>query len=159
MEQAITEISSGSLSRDSGDPREKLEAASELRSESAVHVPGEVDLENPSNGNTFFTVNNAFPEPALAHVILWTDWTDWTDWSHPTADFHVFLTGYDTAQVNLADVFVSGKVPITADLQTDAEDQISPHGGFRRDGGPVSTPSGTEAFLAARTSFRSMRIH
>ena len=94
----------------------------------------EVDLDDPSAGNTIFTINNALAEPALAHVTLWTDW------SHPTIDFHVFLTGYDIQQVNLADVFLNGNLPVTADLQSDPGDFVSPDGGFRSDGG-FTTPS------------------
>lgn len=94
----------------------------------------EVDLDNPSAGNTIFTINNARPEPALAHVTLWTDW------SHPTIDFHVFLTGYDVQQINLAEVFLHGNLPVTADLQSDPGDVVSPDGGYRTDDGFV-TPS------------------
>lgn len=94
----------------------------------------EVNRANPEAGNTIFTINNALPEPALAHV------TFWTDWSHPTINFDLFLTGYDVVSVNLADVFVRGDVPITADQQTDPLDDISPHGGFRPDGGLVGEP-------------------
>lgn len=94
----------------------------------------EVDRDNPEAGNTIFTINNALPQPALAHI------TFWTDWSHPTVNFDVFLTGYDIVSVNLADVFVRGDVPITADEPSDLEDEISPHGGFRSDGGFVGEP-------------------
>lgn len=94
----------------------------------------EVNLDYPDAGNTIFSINNALAEPALAHVVLWTDW------SHPTIDFDVFLTGYDVLQVNLGDVFLTGNVPITADEQSDPQDLISPHGGFRSDGGFVSQP-------------------
>ncbi|MDA8021103.1 MAG: hypothetical protein MPN21_27005 [Thermoanaerobaculia bacterium] len=94
----------------------------------------EVNLDDPSSGNTLFTINNAFAEPALAHV------TFWTDWSHPTIDFDVFLTGYDVLQVNLGDIFMTGNLPITADLQSDPQDLISPHGGYRSDDGYISNP-------------------
>ncbi|MDA8021102.1 MAG: hypothetical protein MPN21_27000 [Thermoanaerobaculia bacterium] len=94
----------------------------------------EVNLDDPSSGNTLFTINNAFAEPALAHV------TFWTDWSHPTIDFDVFLTGYDVLQVNLGDIFMTGNLPITADLQSDPQDLISPHGGYRSDDGDTSSP-------------------
>lgn len=94
----------------------------------------EVNLDNPAAGNTLFTINNALAESALAHV------TFWTDWAHPTFTFDVFLTGYDIVQVNLADAFLGGSVPLTADLPSDPLDQISPHGGFRNDGGFTSGP-------------------
>lgn len=82
----------------------------------------EVDLENPDCVTTLFSINNAWPEATVAHV------TFWTDWSQPTLDFDVFLTGYDVVTVNVRDVFL-GNLPITADLQSDASDLISPNGG------------------------------
>lgn len=91
----------------------------------------EVNLDNPAAGNTLFSINNAFAEPALAHVTLWTDW------SHPTVAFDVFLTGYDVQQVNLADLFLNGNLPVTADEQSDPVDTTSPHGGFRPSGGYI----------------------
>ena len=92
----------------------------------------QVDLDNPAAGNTIFTINNAWSEPALAHV------TFWTDWSHPTIDFDIFLTGYDVQQVNLADIFATGNLPITGDLQSDPFDLVSPHGGYRPNGGLIT---------------------
>ena len=94
----------------------------------------EVDLDDPQAGNTILTINNALSQPALAHVTLWTNW------SHPTVAFDVFLTGYDVLSINLADVFVRGDLPITADLQSDPVDTVSPHGGFRPGGGNVGFP-------------------
>lgn len=81
----------------------------------------EVDWQDPAGVNTVFTINNATPEPALAHV------TFWTDWSQPTIDFDVFLTGYDVQAINMYDFF-QGNLPITADLQNDPGDEVSPHG-------------------------------
>jgi hypothetical protein len=84
----------------------------------------EVDLAaDPGAGvTTLFEINNASAAAALAHV------TVWTDWSIPVLDFDVFLTGYDVQTVNLYDVLVNGNLPITADLQSDGSDLISPHG-------------------------------
>ncbi len=82
----------------------------------------EVDLDDPDGVNTLFSVNNAAPEPALAHLIFWTDW------SVPTIDFDVFLTGYDVVTFDLRDVFENGNIPITADEQSDPDDTISPQG-------------------------------
>lgn len=82
----------------------------------------EVDLDDEDGVTTLFTINNATPEPTLAHV------TFWTNLSQPTMDFDVFLTGYDTQAVNLREVFGPGNLPITADEQSDALDTISPHG-------------------------------
>lgn len=85
----------------------------------------EVDttVANGAGLTTLFSINNASAAPALAHVTLWTDW------SVPTVDFDIFLTGYDVVTVNLYDVVVNGNIPITADLQSDPADLISPNGG------------------------------
>ncbi len=81
----------------------------------------EVDPDDPEGKNTVFQINNAAPEPALAHI------TFWTDWSQPTMNFDVFLTGYDVVTVDLHQVF-QGFAPITADAQNDPDDTLSPHG-------------------------------
>ncbi len=73
----------------------------------------EVDLDEESEVNTVFTIHNALPSPALAHVALWTDW------SQPVLDFDIFLTGYDAQTVDLHDVLVKGNLPVTADEQGD----------------------------------------
>ena len=92
----------------------------------------EVDLSSlpsgPPSVTTLLSINNATPEPVLAHVILWTDW------AIPTGSFDVFLTGYDVETINLYDVFAHGEVPITADEQDDPGDLISPHGNPLWDG-------------------------
>lgn len=87
----------------------------------------EADLANPDCVTTLFSINNASADPALAHV------TFWTDWSQPTIDFEIFLTGYDVVTVNVRDVF-EGNLPITADLQSDPGDSISPAGDPAWDG-------------------------
>jgi len=71
---------------------------------------------------TLFSINNASPEPTLVLVTLWTDW------GVPTVWFHVYLTGFDVARINLADIF-EGNIPITADEQNDPDDTVSPSGG------------------------------
>ncbi len=71
--------------------------------------------------NTVFSIHNARPQPALAHITLWTDW------SWPTLDFDVFLTGYDAVHVDLFRVLGLGSLPVTADAQTDPDDTVSPH--------------------------------
>ncbi len=87
----------------------------------------EVDLDAaPGAGvNTVFTIHNALPEPAIAHV------TFWTDWSQPTLNFDIFLTGYDQQTVDLYDIFVGGNIPVTADEQGDQG----------QDGGRVADPT------------------
>ncbi len=87
----------------------------------------EVDLDAaPGAGvNTVFTLHNAAPDPAIAHVVLWTDW------SQPSIFFDVFLTGYDVQAVDLYDVLVNGNLPVTADEQSDQG----------QDGGRVADPT------------------
>ncbi|HRC84481.1 MAG TPA: hypothetical protein PK413_02595 [Thermoanaerobaculia bacterium] len=64
----------------------------------------EVDLAGPTV-TTLFAVTNARAAPALAKVTLWTDL------GVPTYDFHIYLTGYDVATFNVADLFLRGTVP------------------------------------------------
>ena len=89
----------------------------------------EVSLDDTSDVNTLFSVNNASAAPTVAHVTLWGDW------SLPSIDFDIFLTGYDVQTVNLSSVFNNGFLPITAHSTNDqgvfsggAVDAISPHG-------------------------------
>ena len=79
----------------------------------------EVDLNSAKGINTTFSVNNAAPAAALAHV------TFWTDQSIPTLGFDVYLTGYDVQTFSLRDIF-NGILPVTADRGADARDAISP---------------------------------
>lgn len=87
----------------------------------------EVDLEaNPGKGvDTLFSINNASATPTIAHVSIWTDW------SQPVLDFDIFLTGYDVQSVGLHSVLVGGKLPVTADEQSDQG----------QDGGRVADPT------------------
>jgi hypothetical protein len=73
--------------------------------------------------NTIFTVHNASSNPTVAHV------TFWTDWAFPVFDFDIFLTGYDTVEVDIFQVLAIGDLPVTADLGNDPSDTISPNGG------------------------------
>ena len=82
----------------------------------------EVDLYDPAGVTTIFSINNAWGEPALAQVTLWTDY------GIPTVTFPIFLTGYDVVTLNLRSVFAGGFLPVTATEETDAQDEISPHG-------------------------------
>ncbi len=70
---------------------------------------------------TILSIHNALPEPTLAHVTLWTDWS----WA--SLDFDVFLTGYDMVYLDLFSVIGRGSLPVTADVQADPDDTISPH--------------------------------
>lgn len=67
----------------------------------------EVDLNNPLQMTTLFSIHNASADSTLAHVTLWTDL------SIPTLDFDVFLTGYDVVTINLRDIFINGQLPAT----------------------------------------------
>ncbi len=88
----------------------------------------EVDLDNPTNITTLFSINNASAAPAIAHVTLWTDLTV------PTLDFNVYLTGYDVVTINLRDLFTAGTVPATSHVNT----AISNVGSFSFVTNPVS---------------------
>lgn len=68
----------------------------------------EVDLrEGFDRQTTLFSVNNAAPDPLIAHVVLWTDW------GIPTYSFDLVLAGDDVLTVNLRDLFWFGDVPAT----------------------------------------------
>lgn len=81
---------------------------------------GIADCADGTGVDTLFSINNASAAPALAHVTLWTDWT------FPTLDFDIFLTGYDMQSVSLCNVIANGSLPVTADVQNDPDDTISP---------------------------------
>ncbi len=82
----------------------------------------EVGLDPTSGVTTLFSLNNASAAPQVAHVVVWSDL------SVPVLDFNVFLTGYDVQTVNMRDVLVLGKLPVTAHRDKDPADTISPHG-------------------------------
>lgn len=96
----------------------------------------EVDLTPGSTDDVIVTINNAQSNAALVHV------TFWTDWAQPTLDFDVYLTGYDVLTWRLRPAFVNGNLPITADLQSDPNNTISP-----------STQPGWEASFAQCINF------
>ncbi len=87
-----------------------------------------VDLNDPNNLTTLFSINNASAAPAIAHVTLWTDL------SVPTLDFNVYLTGYDVATFNLRDLFTTGTVPQTSH----SNQAISNVGDFSLTTNPIS---------------------
>ena len=88
----------------------------------------EVDVGNPQGIDTIFSINNAWQEPALARITLWTDY------GIPTVGFDVFLTGYDTQAVSLRRFLVDGYIPVTAPEEFDPDDIFSPGGGPGDDG-------------------------
>jgi hypothetical protein len=70
--------------------------------------------------NTVFTLTNVSAQPAIAHVVVWTDW------SYPVLDFNIWLTGYDVQGISLYDIITLGNIPPTgAD-----DDDNSPIGDF-----------------------------
>jgi hypothetical protein len=85
---------------------------------------------------TLVSVNNASSEAALAQVTLWSNW------AQPVLTFHIYLTGYDIATINLRDVF-DGKLPITASAGTDPGDTVSPKGPISED---INFPSCSSFF-------------
>jgi hypothetical protein len=81
----------------------------------------EVDLShNPPTLNTFFSINNAYAAPVLAHVILWSDL------SVPVHTFNVYLTGYDVQTISLYDILVNGLLPQTSFSGQGCSGQLPP---------------------------------
>lgn len=80
----------------------------------------ELDLAPGATDDVIVTLNNADAEAALVHA------TFWTDWAQPTVSFEIYLTGYDVLTFGLRQAFNQGNLPITADLQSDPGDTISP---------------------------------
>jgi len=87
----------------------------------------DIDPNRPDGVATIIYLSTATPEPALARVTLWTDV------GIPTLSFNVFLTGYDAQAVSLDDVF-DGQLPVTAPLNLDPSDVVSPRGDLSLDG-------------------------
>ena len=68
----------------------------------------EVNIDDPSGVDTFFSINNAAYYSVLTHVIVWADW------SVEALDFNVYLTGYDVQTVGLGLIIRDGVLPRTA---------------------------------------------
>lgn len=71
----------------------------------------EVDLDDPGGRDTLFSVNNAGLDPALAHVVLWTDR------GHPTLAFDVYLDADAVSSMSVRRLF-EGRRPATGDAST-----------------------------------------
>ena len=56
----------------------------------------EVDLGNVNGVNTLLSINNASAAAVLVHVVVYADL------SVPTANFNLYLTGYDAIQLDNA---------------------------------------------------------
>ena len=87
---------------------------------------------NDGGINTLFSINNASATAILAHV------TVWSDQSIPVLDFDVYLTGFDVVTINLNEVLVWGKLPVTASAGQDPSGAaigvgISPKGPISQD--------------------------
>lgn len=67
----------------------------------------EVHPHDPEAQTTLLAVGNAGSEPAVAHVVTWTDW------GIPTYSFDLVLGPDQVATVNLRDLFVTGSLPVT----------------------------------------------
>jgi hypothetical protein len=76
---------------------------------------------------TIFSISNASASATLAHVTLWSDL------AVPVTNFDVYLTGYDTLNINLFDV-LNGHLPITASAGQDFHDTQDPHDGISNKG-------------------------
>jgi hypothetical protein len=109
----------------------------------------EVDIANANGINTLFSINNASATAVLAHV------TVWSDQSVPVLDFDVYLTGYDVQTISLRDIFVDGRLPITASDGQDPKDTISPQGPVSQDINFASCSSLPYGDPAISPSFRA----
>lgn len=86
----------------------------------------ETDVANPNGVNTLLTVQNASATAILAHFTLWTDY------GIPTANFNVYLTGYDVATVDMRQI-LQRVLPLSASDGQDPMDTISPQGQISQD--------------------------
>ena len=68
----------------------------------------EVDLNDPDNHSTLFSVNNASSQPVLAKAEVWSDL------GVAIFGFLIYLKGDDIQTINLRDVLVNGQLPQTA---------------------------------------------
>jgi hypothetical protein len=86
----------------------------------------EVDVDHANGVNTLLTVQNASATAILVNFTLWTDY------GIPTANFNVYLTGYDAETISLREVF-KRLSPRTASAGQDPTDTLSPHGPISQD--------------------------
>jgi len=105
----------------------------------------EVNIDDPSGIDTFFSINNASAAAALTHVIVWTDL------SVEALDFNVYLTGYDVQTVGLGLIIRDGILPRTAAVNTVSPrgPYSGPHGSYSACAGilPYTNPALDEDFL------------
>lgn len=86
----------------------------------------EADLGNPNGGQTVMRISNSSASAILTHVTLWTDL------GVPTLQFDMYLTGYDSVDLDFRLLF-QGIVPQTASAGQDPGDKISPKGSYSQD--------------------------
>ena len=104
------------------DARAEIGTADQVPAATLLLPYFEVKLDDTTGSSTSFTINNATATAVLAHVTLWTDE------GIPTFNFNVYLTGYDSQNINLRSLFDTGFVPVTASAGQDPTDTISPKG-------------------------------
>lgn len=86
----------------------------------------EADLGNPNGTQTAVRISNASASAVLLHATLFTDL------GIPTLQFNVYLTGYDSVDLDMRLLF-QGIVPQTASAGQDPSDRISPKGTYSQD--------------------------
>ena len=86
----------------------------------------EVDVEHENGVNTLLTVQNASATAILVNFTLWTDY------AIPTANFNVYLTGYDVQTIDMREVLKRG-LPVTASAGQDPSDTYSNKGDISQD--------------------------
>lgn len=87
----------------------------------------EVDLADANKSNTLVRVTNTVADAVLVNV------TFWTDLGVPSANFPVYLTGFDQAEFDLRMIFSQGLFARTASAGQDSQDQVSPKGPWSQD--------------------------
>ncbi len=86
----------------------------------------EVDLANENGMQTAIRFTNTSASAVLVNVTLWTDL------GVPTFNFPVYMTGYDTEEIDLRLLF-KGIRPVTASAGQDPTNTISPKGIYSQD--------------------------
>jgi hypothetical protein len=86
----------------------------------------ETDLGNENGMQTTIRFSNTSASAIMVNVTLWTDL------GVPTYNFPVYMTGYDTEEIDLRLLF-KGIRPITATAGQDPADKISPKGNYSQD--------------------------
>ncbi len=67
----------------------------------------EIDLKDPSGRTTLISIGNTSEQPALAHVVIWTDC------GLPVLNFSVYLGADALQSLNLRSIVVDGRLPVT----------------------------------------------